>query len=58
MTAERVGGKADQGAKNHKIFAIVLPENARERAHVAIRPTKALRLVDFFGWDHGDTVLV
>ena len=40
--------KASQGAENHKIFAITLPENARERAHVATRPTKALRLVVFF----------
>jgi hypothetical protein len=48
MTAEREGAKASQGAKNHKIFAITLPENARERAHVATRPTKAHRLVVFF----------
>jgi hypothetical protein len=47
MTAEREGAKASQGAKNHKIFAITLPENARERVHVAIMPTKVLRLVDF-----------
>ena len=41
------GAKASQGAKNHKFFAITLPENARERGHVATRPTKALSLVVF-----------
>ena len=48
MTAEREGAKASQGALNHKFFVVAMPENARERAQVAIRPTKALRLVDFF----------
>ena len=41
------GAKASQGAKNHKFFAITLPENARERDHVATRATKVLPLVVF-----------
>ena len=28
MTAEREGAKASQGARNHKIFVVALPENA------------------------------
>ena len=47
MTAEREGVQASQGARNHTIFVITLPENARERGHVAARQTKTLRLVDF-----------
>ena len=34
--------KASQGARNHKVFVILLPENARERDQVATRPTKTL----------------
>ena len=41
------GMKSPQGARNHSLFVIALPENARERDHVATRPTKAFRLVDF-----------
>jgi hypothetical protein len=40
MTAERVGAKASQGARNYQFFVVALPENARERDQVAIRPTK------------------
>ena len=47
MTAEREGVQASQGARNHTIFVITLPENARERGHVAARQTKTLRLVVF-----------
>ncbi len=41
------GGVSISSGKNHTIFAITLPENARERAHVATRATKVLPLVDF-----------
>ena len=47
MTVEWEGAQASQGARNHKFLMVALPENARERAHVAIRPTEALRLVVF-----------
>jgi len=40
MTAERVGAKAIQRARNHKFFVISLPEKARKRDQVATRPTK------------------
>ena len=40
MTAKREGTKASQGARNHQFFVVLRPENARERDHVATRPTK------------------
>jgi hypothetical protein len=40
------GAKAPPGARNHSLFVISLPENTRERDHVATRPTKTHRLVD------------